>query len=69
METVYKSKHGGPHGWYFYWLDDSHFVDDYLYDSDDDRYPGLLLHSKLFLKEFSDESGWCYAGTFRHATS
>jgi len=68
VKTVEASQYGGPHGWYFYWLDKSHYVDDYLYDSHDERYPGLLLHSKIFLKEFSDGSGWCYAGTFFFAT-
>jgi hypothetical protein len=60
-KTMESSSHK-EHGWYFYWTYNSNDANDLLYDTQDERFPGLLLHSKIYKQCDSKGVGWIYAG-------
>jgi len=50
------------HGWYFYWTYQEKDADIFLRDILDPRFPGLLLHSKIYRQCTPQGTGWVYAG-------
>lgn len=62
-KTVENSPYGKEHGWYLYWTDTNNYVSPLMFDTYDNRYPGLLLHSKVYKQLSPDGIGWIYAGS------
>ena len=56
-----ESPYGAEHGWYFYNLDKFTFARPFLRNIQDEKFKGLLLHSKLYSCT-KDGKGWVYSG-------
>eukprot|EP01130_Rhizamoeba_saxonica_P016820 TRINITY_DN7848_c0_g1_i2.p1 TRINITY_DN7848_c0_g1~~TRINITY_DN7848_c0_g1_i2.p1 ORF type:complete len:214 (+),score=34.61 TRINITY_DN7848_c0_g1_i2:611-1252(+) len=59
-ETTVQSSLHPSEGWYFNICKGTY---NNVYDCYDDRFPGLWLHSKLYIQEDDNRNGWCFSGS------